>query len=275
MKFAIQTVNGDIVHDFSFHLIQAIEFQGWLGEGIQYEKMNNVPDIIDDKLIDYCPVGSVEFVSQWLEKTTGTRPKPVNIPYCLRTKSFSQRYILDVTVDDKGIIHNKVSSFSAPFSSLQGKDVILKSSDKIKSVTTSLRLSDKPQTYYAMATDSMELIPEGNYIISEYVDITSEWRCFVYKNNLVGLANYSGEFTIFPNVFFIQEMIRTYSEKGAPVAYTLDVGVGLKGTFVIEVHDFFSCGLYGFMDYKLYPFMLYRWWKEYLNKTKQNDLQIR
>jgi hypothetical protein len=271
MKFAIQTINNEIVHDFSFQLLQSINFQNWLGNDMCYEKIENVPNVIDGEWIDYCPVGSVEFVSQWLEKTTNTRPKPINIPYCLRKKSYSSRYILDVIVDNKGVIHNKVPKFESLFKSLKGKDILLKSNERIKSVNIPTELTEEPQVYYSVPTNSLELIPEGNYIISEYVDITSEWRCFVYKNNLVGLSNYTGDFTVFPSVFFIKEMIKTYSENGAPVAYTLDVGVGPKGTFVIEVHDFFSCGLYGFSDSQVYPFMLYRWWKEYV---KNNNTQL-
>jgi hypothetical protein len=59
-------------------------------------------------------------------------------------------------------------------------------------------------------------------------------------------------------------MIKAYS-KEAPVAYTLDVGVNKKHTFIIEAHDFFSCGLYGFADLKLLPLMFYRWFRDYIN----------
>lgn len=265
MKFIIQTINGEIIHDFSFQLLRAIEFQKWLGNDMYHEKIDKVPDVIDGELADFCPVGSVEFVSQWLEKTTNVTPKPINIPYCLRKKSFSQRHILDVTVDKEGIIRNKIPSFVSLFRSLNKKVILLKTSERIKGTCVPTELTESPQLDFSTVTNRLELVPEGNYIISEYIDIDSEWRCFVYNNELVGLSNYTGDFTIFPNIFFIKEMIRTYSENGAPVAYTLDVGVGPKGTFVIEVHDFFSCGLYGFNDLKIYPFMLYRWWKEYVN----------
>jgi hypothetical protein len=75
----------------------------------------------------------------------------------------------------------------------------------------------------------------------------------VYKDKLVGLNNYSGDFTIFPDVELIEEMIK--KNHSTPVAYTLDVGINDKGTFIIEVHAFMSCGLYGFADLKNIPFM--------------------
>lgn len=122
-------------------------------------------------------------------------------------------------------------------------------------------------------------LPAGEYQVSEYMNgIDSEWRVFVYQGKLVGLQNYSGEFTKFPYVGLIKEMISSW--KSAPIAYTLDVGVGREifdkkygfhlynETFVIECHDFFSCGLYGFADHAIYPNMLYRWLKEYINKIE-------
>ena len=48
----------------------------------------------------------------------------------------------------------------------------------------------------------------------------------------------------------MREMIKLYHS--APGAYTLDVAVlnnEKKDTALIEIHHFFSCGLYGFQDY--------------------------
>lgn len=58
-------------------------------------------------------------------------------------------------------------------------------------------------------------------------------------------------------------MIKQYN--AAPVAYTLDVGISNSKTLIIEVHDFFSCGFYGFSEHKIIPFMFSRWFNEYVN----------
>ena len=59
----------------------------------------------------------------------------------------------------------------------------------------------------------------------------------------------------------IKEMVRTY--KSAPSVYTLDVAIKDSGeTVIIECHRFFSCGLYGFSDYRRLPVMFTRTWKE-------------
>lgn len=65
-------------------------------------------------------------------------------------------------------------------------------------------------------------------------------------------------------------MVEEYSKNNSPIAYTLDVGIHFVDnnlvTSLIEVHDFFSCGLYGFDDKDKLPFMFYRWFKEYTEK---------
>lgn len=43
-------------------------------------------------------------------------------------------------------------------------------------------------------------------------------------------------------------MIETY--KDSPLSYTLDAGINDNSQFLIEVHPFVSCGLYGFSDYR-------------------------
>ena len=60
---------------------------------------------------------------------------------------------------------------------------------------------------------------------------------------------------------FVQILIYSNS----PHAYTLDVGVTENGeTVVIEVHDFFSCGLYGFLRTDKLPYMFWRWYFYYV-----------
>lgn len=229
MKFLIQTYNGKVKHDFSFTLLESIRFQNdWNNMGIKFK-------LTDDKTYpNYIPIGSNQFVISYLEKYYGLTPKPINIPKELLKKEFTNRNIIFGTEKDVT------------------PDKFVKSTDKIKSFTEYVR-------------DTNE-VPPGNYLISDIIDIDSEWRAFVHKGELVGLQCYSGDFTVFPDVKTIRDMISEY--KSAPVAYTLDVSVFNNKTSIIEVHDFFSCGLYGFNDFRHLPFMFYRWFNEYINKNK-------
>lgn len=259
MKFLIQKVNGKIAHDFAFTLLKAVEFYNWLNGKNNTIKVKYINTIYNKKLgvfapvafksfhKNYVPIGSVEFVSEFLLLFYNRIPKPRNIPPELMLPCYTQRVIFNGNHTD--LENHKGLWF-------------VKSNEKIKGYSGLLNIDkDFPG------------IPPDNYQISEYIEIESEWRAFVYKNKLVGLQNYSGDFTIFPDVSRIKDMINTF--KSAPIAYTLDVGVSKpysflpqRKTFIIEVHDFFSCGLYGFADLNLLPYMFHRWFNEYIKNER-------
>lgn len=227
MKFLIQTIEGKIRHDFSFTLIESIDYQKWLKRDIEFL-------YTDGKLYpDYIPVGSVEFVINYLNKYYNLTPKPKNIPKELLDYKWTGRNVFNGT--DKDIIDKK----------------FVKSNDSIKGFT-----------------EICNYAPPGKYQISDIIDIDSEWRSFVHKGRLVGLQNYSGDFDIFPDVDKIKSMIENY--KSQPITYTLDVGITKnKETVIIEVHDFFSCGLYGFANYNILPYMFSNWFYSFLKNNKK------
>jgi hypothetical protein len=255
MKFLIQKINGEIRHDFAFALIQAAKYHNWLHPNeikIKYVDFNEeIPEPDDIYPIpfksfhgNYVPVGSVEFVTNHLQHFYNLVPKPINVPEELFDICFSQRKIFNGTDKD--------------FYNLSKGRWFVKSNDKIKDLCEVFKITD----------EHVFALPEGNYQYSQYVNIDSEWRAFIYQGELVGLQNYCGEFTKFPTVDTIKGMIKVY--KSAPIAYTLDIGVRDYSTFVIEVHDFFSCGLYGFNS-SSYPYMLHRWYKEYIKNHEPVD----
>jgi hypothetical protein len=227
MKFLIQTINGKVKHDFSFTLLESIEFQNWLRNDKSFE----VCFTDEPTMPNYIPIGSVEFVSKYIVDYYGMTPKPKNIPLELIGKNWTGRTVINGT--EKDIIGEK----------------FVKSNDKIKSFT-----------------EICKIAPEGNYQISDLIDIESEWRAFIFEGKLVGLQNYSGEFDIFPNVDKIKAMINAY--KTQPIAFTLDVAISNNDTVIIEVHDFFSCGLYGFSEHKILPFMFSKWFYSFVGGQK-------
>ena len=246
MKFLIQKCRGKIVHFFIFTLLESIRYLSWVSKENDVDVNVKYLDFIDAKNENwnwwfqpvhqhYVPIGSVEFVTAWFKRFHDHEPKPINVPEELFP--FTQRGIFN------GHHYDILDILDKEF---------VKSNDHIKG--------------FKQIIDKNYDLPEGNYQFSELIDIDSEWRAFVYQGKLVGLQNYSGDFTMFPNVSHIEMMIKDY--KSAPVAYTLDVGVFNYGdTFVIECHDFFSCGLYGFADHRILPFMHTRWHYEYLKNV--------
>ena len=258
MKFLIQRTNGEVRHDFAFTLIENLRFRRWLDR--RSNKNDYIVKFIDynDEVLepndiypmpfkpfhkDYVPVGSVEFVTDFLNHFYGIIPKPINVPVELALRGFTQRHIFN--------------GDETSFEGLKGKWFI-KSNDKIKGYKEVHGFEESKRTS----------LPKGNYQYSKYINIESEWRAFVYEGKLIGLQNYSGDFTVFPNVEKLKLMIAAY--KSAPIAYTLDVGVDGEYdlTFVIECHSMVAVGLYGFNNHKL-PNMLYRAFKEIIS-SKEN-----
>jgi hypothetical protein len=47
------------------------------------------------------------------------------------------------------------------------------------------------------------------------------------------------------------------------------VGINNTGTFVIECHDFFSCGLYGFAENRFLPYMFANAFYDIVNKNNK------
>ena len=259
MKFLIQRIHKEIRHDFAFTLLEAIRFNDWLlnRERItfkyldtEYDEISKVFTKLEFKPIHakYVPIGSVEFVTAFMQHFFGITPKPMNIPKELLKPEFLQRFVFNGT--EKEIAGEK----------------FIKSNDKIK--------------HYAQFVDDKTIVPEGNYQISDIVPIDSEWRAFVYKGKLRGLQNYVGEFTMFPDVELIDRMILEYGSN-APIAYTLDIGVNREAaieldvkdyndswnTFIIECHDFFSCGLYGFRELPILPNMFHKSFMQLIERS--------
>lgn len=253
MKFLLQTINGQIEHDFVFELKQSIEYLKWRGIDVSVCHCG-IDDLLNkslyyDELKDYCPIGSIEFVYAFIDKyvkENGSKEiMPLNVPEPLF--EFSGRKIGNFDLNNK---ENRKSVIDY-FNGFEGEFVFVKSMTKIKDEINA--------PYKILQLWDNDIIPDGKYQISEYRgDIVSEYRCFVFENQLRGIQFYMGDFTAFPNVDKIVEMIKKYSES-APVAYTLDVIVTDDGDLiVVECHEFFSCGLYGFRDYRQLPYMFWR-----------------
>jgi len=225
-EFLIQSKNGKVIHDFAFELIKSIEFHEW------YYKPNvDLKYTLTEGLLKpHCiPIGSLDFVQDYLNQFYDIKLKPINVPEQLMMPKFSQREIW----------------FSTGINEYSG--VFIKSMEKYKHITG-----------YG---EHLGIVPKDHkYQVSNIIEIDSEWRAFVDKGKLVGLQNYAGEFTIFPNVKQIEKMIKAYTE--APISYTLDVGINAAGTFVIEVHPMVSVGLYGFSNHNLIPYMFIRAFRE-------------
>jgi hypothetical protein len=105
-----------------------------------------------------------------------------------------------------------------------------------------------------------DVCDECTLILSDVIDIVSEYRCYIVNKELVGIKHYLGDVRVFPNIKVIDEAISKYETQ--PVAYSLDFGITNKGvTVLIEANDAWSLGNYG-LNNDVYAGMLAKRWHQ-------------
>lgn len=236
--FLIQTKKGHIQHDFAFHLLESINHQNWFYGEKTYNYI--LSDEVEPSHTNMIPVGSLSFVFEYMKthlQIDEQAIKPLNIPTELCKPLFLQRSVY----------------FAHPHEIKCQKEIFVKSNERYK--------------FFADIITNSTMLPSGEYLVSEVIELESEWRVFVHQGEMVGLKHYAGDFRKFPDVPMIDAMINEY--KSSPLAYTLDVGIHSKGTCVIEVHPFVSCGLYGFQDPKRLPIMFQQGFTYMLREAKK------
>jgi hypothetical protein len=235
MEYCFLIPEEDVKHyDFVWNLVKAVDFQNWYYNEkkyiIKYIKNAKLEKIKENEI----PVGSLDFVLANINK----KVHPINIPKSLATPYFLKRKIWQdvfLPLDDPKLVQSIEENFENSF--------FVKTQDKYKDFCDIISLCD------------LKHLTPQKYFISEKKDIISEWRSFIFNDKLVGLQNYDGDFTCFPDTDFLKKCIDCYTN--SPRAYTLDIGIGQKKeNFIIEVHPFVSCGLYGFEDYRILPQMI-------------------
>jgi hypothetical protein len=224
------------MHDFGYTAIEAVNFSNWIHNTESEDAYSYLVDTtiatyqgerfvrtFDSSLLSssYVPIGSVEYVQSWLKAMGARTPKPLNIPKELW--SFVRRKITTVSTVDG-------------WDNCGG---YLKDSEDIKSCHNGV---------IADLTRIVEVPSESQ--LTQLVDVQSEWRAFVFNKQIRGIKCYSGDVWAMPDKPYIEQVVDTYAKR----AYTLDLIVhpgsdGKPVTDILELHDFFSCGLYGFDDY--------------------------
>jgi hypothetical protein len=237
-KLLIESDKGRPIHDFGFAIVKAAEFENWFqNEKVYSVALSSVPRARDG----YIPVGSIEFVLKYLTILgyDTSKYKPLNIPRFLAGYVKREIYYTD-----------SLSGYNGSF--------FVKSADIIK---------DEKNDFMNLPVEKT-----GNFIITKEVEMLSEWRCFVHNNKLAGIRNYMGDDFLVPDKQYIENIIH---DCNFDFDYTVDVCVTDQGTDLVELHHFFSCGLYGFNDKVLLPMITktFHWLKKNLPMTKDFSLK--
>lgn len=232
--------NSEIIQDFCFFAKQSAKYKNQLHYheyNIEYKPINNLT--IEDKYS--IPIGCIQFIHKWFELNEIPIPKPINIPFELNNYFFLNRNIRYGTIND-------ITNFP----------VFIKPNNDIKLFTGDV-FENKGQ--FKLIS---ELKPDTELLISDAILIESEWRGFIYNKKLVGIKHYLGDFTLCPNFKFIEQIIKSY--ENSPISYSINIGINDTDNFLIEIHDFYSVGLYGFNDENILIGMFIDWLEEYKNK---------
>lgn len=250
MKFLVQKIDNKLTLDFCHELVVSRIYAQWRGDDFKIKYVNNLcipKDIKNPK--QYIPVGTVEFVTDYIKTYFPEKKEclmPLNVPDCLR--SYAGRYVFNIidpsdSADEYNYIKDTIKD---------GDKIFRKSLYKIK---------DESNGFTTFNSNDISNIV-GYQISTEAPEILSEWRVFVYHNKVQQVCYYDGDPLVFPDAYRIRHMVNEYSNNEAPIAYTLDVYVTDSSTYVMECHRFFSCGLYGFADNRVLPYMFSQEWHE-------------
>jgi hypothetical protein len=97
--------------------------------------------------------------------------------------------------------------------------------------------------------------------VSDIVNFVTEYRCFVFENELVDVKHYNGDWTVTPDRNLVHEAV-TASIGKLPSAYSLDFGVDVNGrTLLVEANDAYALGCYG-LNPCMYARMIETRWEQ-------------
>jgi hypothetical protein len=104
---------------------------------------------------------------------------------------------------------------------------------------------------------------------SEPVEFISEWRYYVHRGDVVGVAKYNGDWSTVPESTMVRDALSRYV--GCPAAYCLDFGVTRdRRTLLVEANDAFALGAQG-IDAVAYAKMLEDRWLEITCADEASD----
>lgn len=193
-------------------------------------------------------VACIEITNKYFERV-GIPPKQaLNIPEELRQQKFLHRYMMRMTMKDfRFLAHNGDGLGGVPLPMFIKPDGVAK--EFVPGIVKSTY--DIDMYYHNVPGDSPVLL-------SVPVNFISEYRGYVYDNQLQGLYWYFGDFRVFPDVKIIDEAIAAYTSQ--PAGYSIDFGVTSDGrTLLIECNDGWSLGNYGLEPSKYTKLLSKRW----------------
>lgn len=115
-----------------------------------------------------------------------------------------------------------------------------------------------------MTHTSIDSIPDETKVMTYDVfqsKIKSEWRCYIGRDKVVDIRNYSGDMFTSPSEDYLNSVINSNKSK-FPLAYTIDIGIlESKENVVVEYNDMWAIGNYGIDNYEYFSLLKLRYFE--------------
>lgn len=194
-------------------------------------------------------VGTVEACETWLENHEYNIPKPIDSKIILDkhfVKEYYKRNIDIIPYEQLG--KQRFPKFIKPY-------------DKIKAFTGFVMKQGKIREVELYGYNH-----KGLFQVQDVIELESEYRVYIHRNNVIGIGHYNGNVMVFPDTNRILEILD--ASPVDKVSYTIDVGVTSSGeTVIVEFNDAWAIANYGLKETKYFEFIKDRW----LEITNTND----
>ncbi len=232
----IQSENGFPISDWAVSAYMGFRQKGT--KTILFEEIEEVPASRQNIVVAF-----IEDTVKYFKRLGIPEPKPINIPPCLM--GYTKRKIRYMTMGE--------------FKADTQLPVFVKPNGRVKEFASGVITKQENKRFLLG-----DVPDETEVLVSDVIDIVSEYRCYVINNDLKSINYYLGDFRVFPDVTIIDEAIAVYAPE-SPSAYSIDFGVTSEGdTVLIECQDAWSIGNYGMED-RLYSTFLSRRWLEIMS----------
>lgn len=224
MKFKLQGIDTDL----EIELKRSKRYYDWSNEGKpDYLKTNII--FCDD--LDACPVGTVEWITQELRAPLFPVLLPTDLDYMYVGRKIGQ------------------------FSGAQVPDLPF---DKVF-IKSGLTVKHQDNGWYA----PKESLTEGFYTWSEKFKspILGEFRVFLgRRGEILDIRNYIG-YSVWPDIRKVKNLAEIlYNKHQRAISFDVVV-LEDRNTYLLEIHDYWALGLYGFSDLKTIPFLVWDWYR--------------
>jgi hypothetical protein len=229
-------IQSDIDRKLPHHFDCACGFYGALdhGQDIRLTTFEEVQSGKFDNLIkSNVFIGSVEFMKEVFSRIGKTD---------IRVPENSNRDFKSMTLAEAKILSKSKSIFIKPF------DIKLFTGFVLDQMVYS-SIADVPDDTIVMVYD----------VFSS--PIKSEWRCYIGRDKVVDIHNYSGDMFSSPNKEYLELVINSNKSK-FPTSYTIDIGIlENDDNVVIEYNDMWAIGNYGIDNYEYFSLLKARYFE--------------